>query len=704
MIDLSTVSAETRKASRELLDALRDSAETCIRQMEDYGVADAAALARRIRHCRWRGQHWSERLWGSAEEAAFPFEGASDFRRRDADFIANERVGECFNALMRSRVRFGGADRETASWAAREWDDAKTRRLGSEWVAQNLLLSNYLHGAGRGVAGLWTGWMRTRELRPRRRGMDYLASAWTALRAGEGEDAAMAMQMFQAASLQNPKFLSDALLDCGMVKTRALADEAAASLQTLGWFEEISPATVEDRPFVRALALGDTLWIPVTTPVCDGDGADEMHLTEWLDRATVLARSRSENWDRAFTEELLTRPGEGLFPLYAYDEEGDLVSREESARDRGLFQLVRTFFKGVASDGSVGRYEVLWSPLVRESAALGVRLVRSAHGKWPVQIYSSEVVGPFALDARSVPLLAAGVQEQGKISFDTMANVSMMQLSPIVTKGRRDQGQLLIEPLGEIRLGASGDARFMTPPQVPAATMAWQGMVDKWRDLYFGIPNAELPPQLWQTEQARRVWLYLSQSAETVRRLLTACACEAAADTLPAALRANPADAYGLPVRISCDPHEWDLEYISKTATVVNNLLMPMDRKGVLKTSDIVGDLLLSMLPEHSGAVETEGDASDSEVRDEERNLLLIRAGVRPKVPEGGSADYQARLAFYENLMQANPDAFADMGPDKQALLQEHMAALRQQAVQYGENRAIGRYGARQEAPAVEEV
>ena len=131
---------------------------------------------------------------------------------------------------------------------------------------------------------------------------------------------------------------------------------------------------------------------------------------------------------------------------------------------------------------------------------------------------------------------------------------------------------------------------------------------------------------------------------------------------------------------------------------------MPMDRKGVLKTSELVGDLLLSMLPEHAGSVEDEGAAQDSELRDEERNLLLIRAGIRPRVPEGGSADYAARLGLYERMAEENPAAFDDMPPDKRALLDEHVAALRQQAVQYGENRDIGRYGARQDAPAMEEI
>jgi len=716
MIDLETaISRETRRPTAEAMDAIRERAERCVRQMEEYGVAENAALARRIRHCRWPGQHWSERVWDTAGEAAYPFDGASDFRRRDADFLANQRVAEAFTALMRARWRFGrpGGSSAEAAWAAREWEDARRRRMGAEWTFQNLLLANYLHGCGRAVAGLWTGWRRDRELRPRRRPLSYVGEAWAAAQAAQGLDAAAALEEFSAAAAAPgaEAFLADALESLGLCRAKAEAREGAASLVAAGWFEEVAPATVADRPSVKALALGDTLWVPVDTPVGAGDDADEMHLVEWMDRATLLSRARLGGWDPSFVRELagsgggdLGHEGESVFPLYEWVEDAGGVSRADASRLRGLYQVVRSYVRGVSADGSIGRYEVVWAPGARGLSADGLRLVRDAHGRWPVQIYTAEVAGPFALDARSLPVLASGVQEQGKISFDTMANISMLQLSPVVTKGRREQGQLLIEPLGEIRLGATGDARFLTPPQVPGATIAWQDRVDRWRDLYFGIPNKDLPPQLWQNQQSLRVWLQLAQSAETCRRVLAACATEAPSETLPPALAADPGAAWDLPVEIACDPHEWDLEYIEKTAQVVNSLLMPMDRKGVLRTSELVGDLLLSMLPEHASALAPEEEADDAELRDEQRNLMLVRAGVRPKVPEGGSADYAGRLRMYEDMLARNPAAFDDMGPDKRQLLEEHMAALRQQLTQYGENRDIGRYGARREVPAPEEA
>lgn len=58
-----------------------------------------------------------------------------------------------------------------------------------------------------------------------------------------------------------------------------------------------------------------------------------------------------------------------------------------------------------------------------------------------------------------------------------------------------------------------------------------------------------------------------------------------------------------------------------------------------------------------------------------------------------GRWDYAARLTFWVRLEQENPEALAEMPPAAQAFAQEWVAALHQQAAQFGENAELGRTG-----------
>lgn len=64
-----------------------------------------------------------------------------------------------------------------------------------------------------------------------------------------------------------------------------------------------------------------------------------------------------------------------------------------------------------------------------------------------------------------------------------------------------------------------------------------------------------------------------------------------------------------------------------------------------------------------------------------------------PQMDTDGRWNYEARLQFYQQMQQENPDAIAEMSPKSQEMLQQWIAALQQQQTQYGENAQIGRTG-----------
>lgn len=717
---------ESGQPGEKFLAELVASAKSCVTRLEEYDIGTRAAEASRIRHCIWSGQHYSERSFPATDDDVdpYPFTGASDIRYRLADFLTNQRVAECFNALMRSQVSFASASEETegdAVYVANLWKDIKTRAFPLEWVVQNLLLANYLHGGGRGVAGMWIGWDERQELRHQRLTMDYLESMWVARRVMDGEDAEVAAREFQFATMEpenGEDSLADILRKLKLVKRIGKAKTAAAELRSTGYCFIIKPMTVNNGPKIRALALGDTLWLDPTTPVANGDDAQEMHLTEWLTASEIRAMATREDWYGVFVDELLGekadrktsdtyRPagrmsaGRSIFPVWEMDDNGRVVDRSEASIRAGKYQIVRSYVMACGEEGVPGRYEVVWSPGVTRYCARGIKLVREAHGGWPVQVYNSEVIGPFALDARAIPELAAGLQSHGKISHDMIANISMMQLPPYTSKGLKDDGELLIEPLGNIRLNLSGEVKFMTPPQVPGTTLVYLKSLERWRDMYFGLPNDEIPAQLWQNLQAVRVYLYLAQSAETVRRVLAVTVEHIPAEAL-AEYPSLATNEMTLPVQIKCDPREWDIEHIKVVAEVMNNLIMPMNREEGLKLTPLVHSLVLGMLPTYADSINRDPQQIvASEMKDELQNYAMIRNGVRPPVPEGGNYDYAGRAQLYQQMEQANPLVFSDMAPDKLQLLAEHRQALEFQLTQT-QNAQTGRSGVKQKIGAIE--
>jgi hypothetical protein len=132
----------------------------------------------------------------------------------------------------------------------------------------------------------------------------------------------------------------------------------------------------------------------------------------------------------------------------------------------------------------------------------------------------------------------------------------------------------------------------------------------------------------------------------------------------------------------------------------MNQLLVPLDRSGRLNLSEFVACAVMDLLPTHAELLKpSEDDAARDEIADEERVYVRMRGGIRTEVPEGGGADYERRLSFYQQLEQ-DPDVYADLAPDKVALIDERKQALAFQLQQL-QNAQIGRVGVA-ELPAPE--
>ena len=674
--------APGRRVPEEWLAQLQKDAVATVARMESRGVGTLTCWARRIRACRWSHQYPDERKWG---DSAWPYEGASDAREYVAEEAVRDLAAMDVVAAATAQLSFGGVagNSDVALTMAQTWHDLIHGVLARDWFMQLSLLSVHLHGDGTGCSALWIDWDHARELRPAPLALETARALFQ--QAGRDLDMALA----------DPEKATQGLRELGLdVPDEAgeeLAGEAQATTMRL-------PVTVRDQPAVRALSLGEDLYMDPATRLGSDDGP--YHVVEWISPVQLRARAEEEGWDDSFVRKLEALGGKqsAVFPLWGFASSNEAdwsVDRVEKEREAGRLQVVRSYVLATTPAGVPGRFEVVWAPGV-DVAARPARLL----SRFPILVFSLEPTGAGAMDGRGEAGRLAGLQGQSKRAADMVSNIADFQLPPMVTKGRKEQGdgELYVEPLGEIQLSLVQDAKWLTPPPFPQTVFAWQKDIRLRLDRLLGLENEDIPAPITQRRQQARMRLWLDQVAEAIRRVLTLCVEhfpeEAFADYPELASRES------LPVRLRFDARMSDPEW-AKGKIAVFKELMGIDEHATIDKSAAVAGFLADFLPEHAEfSPRTPDRAQQDERADEQRVYTLMRAGVRTEVPEQG-ADYRERLAFYEELEQANPAAYADLGPDKQQLIAERKQALQFQ-VQQRENAITGRRGVENAAPAVE--
>ena len=219
-------------------------------------------------------------------------------------------------------------------------------------------------------------------------------------------------------------------------------------------------------------------------------------------------------------------------------------------------------------------------------------------------------------------------------------------------------------------------------------------------DLYafLGLSNGET--DVSTRTQAFSVWI-LSQFRELYVKLVE-CAQDYASDETLMTVT-TPDDLTGVrhedldgdfQLTLEFNPANINHKDLIDRTKAVAELLAPMDAKNEMDRLPVLRAVMANLFPEIADASFRSPDQlTADDVKDEEQNFVKIKAGIAPAIDTEGKWNYQARLGFYQQLQQENPQAIAEMSEVSQQIFQRHVAALQQQAQQFGENAAIGRTG-----------
>jgi hypothetical protein len=668
------------------------------------------------RFCIWDGQSADGRKWAANTGGKVrPFDGACDTRVGLVDLQVQEDVALSVMSLLMADVVVQGMEGDDERLAANanlylRW--VLDNELGFSWLNETVKLAQYVYGDSPGVGMMRVVWRRRMGLRLqkvtgaelvgmylKRVGMDPEGDG----EAGEAARVA-ANELLGAieAKAVDGVLLGETLREFFPSITEKRALRAAQELLRDGVCEFPVEVVTKDGPEVEARRLNEHWFVPKNTR--DPQEARAWFEPERLDRVGVEEAAREEGWSAAFKEAVLKSEGAAKFLTYTRGTDGTLAEVKDDLK--GLCEVVRVQFRAATDEGVVGVYETTMSLTAGEKGyGYEPRLVDYPHGHYTGHAMQREALNDRLLDSRGWADVLGTHQELFKLFLDAAGNhAQVAPLPPLKTRGRRTQGALHMRALGEIALGADGDAEWLAPPAFPATVVKMMEELRRQVDEAGGRENADGSKELTGLKRRFKVVWFLGNMREVLRQLLQLGQAYETPERLarvvnddgdaPLGSREDMAGQFDL--RLMFDPGDLDGEKVAAKAEAIGKILLPLDRRGTVDTVPLVKGLLRRMAPDLAAAsLRGSERARDDEVQDEWKRYVEILGGKVPERRPDGSEDYAARAEMYNELLAANPAAFDWLPADRRKILQEHLQYLQVQAEQYGKNRQIGREGAR---------
>lgn len=671
---------------------LRDALSYWHRQITEENLLSNRRENELAFYCKWKGQNASGVRKDSDVEEAWPFNGASDQRLRWGDSIFQKKLALILIAISSCEVELtcGGTPEEIdRAKALKLLLNASINALGAKGYAEIMAMFHYMLVDSPAVAALEVMWKKRLTNGVMQISLDELQAEYTASMVNLGEAEVQAAQDFvlainAEASPEVTMKVAGWIASAKHVQPKYVKPVMAA-LAADGECECLTVVDQSEGPELDALRYGDDFCIPVITD--DFDYASPWFRGEWVTESQLKERIADQDWDPRWVKSILEHKGIDFF-----HEEGTV--NPDDVKD--LCNICWCYMAETDDNGITTRYVSVIGHA--DGSAFGKRVLRSRRGKWNTTFFRREVRNSNILDCRGIAEIAAPAQGVAKAVRDMAANNAIVgSLPPVKAKGSRVRN-VLLEPFGVINMGANDDVTFMQPPAYPAAAeKSEQKIHDELLD-YLGVSNGST--DVTEARRHETEWM-LKQWRDFLIMLLEVTQDNASDEFVMRAT--GSADAKGVKaqdvagtfsITLKLDPTNLDNTKLIEKVNAMGQIIQNIDRKGTVDTDPFVRHAMTMLFPEMAGtALKPAEQLQQEDIADEQDNFVKIKAGIMPAMDTDGRWNYAARLQFYQQMQQENPDAIAEMSPRSQEMLQQWIAALQQQQTQFGENAQIGRTG-----------
>ena len=641
-------------------------------------------------YCVWEGQHPDGTVHDEKDALAWPFDGASDQRVRWGEKVVLDKIALIMIALSSCEVEFAcgaGADAEKRADALKRLLGWELGRLGAKGYAEFLALLRYMLVDSPAVAAMDVSWRRRASLAVRELNADELASQFAAMMAEQSSAIDAEAEGLFWMGLRGEDEGATEQVEAFLVAQGVREEDAEAVRRALaedGECECLCRGPADEGVELKALRYGDDFCIP--REASDFDYASPWFRGEWVTEEQLRERVESDGWDADWVEDELRHKGASF-----YDE----TSRpNEDVKD--LCNIVWCYEAVTTDAGETVRWVTVLGHA--DGSAFGQRAIRSRRGTWGVAFFRREVTGRRLLSSRGLAAICSPDQGVAKEVRDMAANNAIVgSLPPIKAKGSRTRNAV-IEPFSVINMGINDDMLFMQPPAYPAAAKETEERLKAELLAYVGVSDGET--DVTERRQEEVNW-YLKQFQDLFVLMVEAAQDHASDEALAAVTREGDIEglrreditgSFGITLKL--DPRNLDNKALLDKVQAFAGVLQSIDRDRAVDTLPVLRHVMRQLWPEVSGeAMRAPDELTANDTEEEKQNFALIKAGVMPRMDTQGRWNYAARLQFYQQLQQENPDAIAEMSPVAQENLQRWMQALEQQNTQFGENAEIGRTG-----------
>lgn len=715
-VETSTGDGGSEKVSENLLADLKAEVDLIKAELSSVGSTRSDTLSTRL--CYWDNQSSDGRKHSedtSDEEEVLPFEGACDSRVRISDMLVNEEVMLLALAALRGQIQCKGRTAEDAGKAGKMTTVVRyvlRNQLGWKWVREILKLAQFYCGDSPAVALLSIHWKENVALMLETITTEDLMKLYLS-RVAEtleneinkeeatliAQQAAMHFQSLLVESSTPDMELIELLMSFFTGLKEARARKVIQQLRKNGNAEFPVPRITYSGIDVKAKRLYEDWFIAASTTLYEN--ARVSIETEWLTKTRLLERKHTLGWSEEFVDGVLKQEGKQIFPSSILRPDQTATTTVESDF-RNLYQVATAYFMASNDDDIPGRYFVTFHPDVKETATKK-QLLNYKHGQYPGFAFQREVLNDRLLDSRGIPELSMSNQSLLKLYVDSSGdNAQLCGVPPILTRNRRGQGKLYIQPMGEIPMKRDGEVAWMNPPisspTVPAMIQELRRQIDE----YHGRSNPNIPPELVALHNEFKVMWWLEQMREVIKQIIQLIQ-QWMSDEEISRITDNQNEPVARTVEeiqgqydvdITYDPRDRDPEFISTLGTVIKDILMILDRDKTIQMAPIVEALLWRLAPDLAAkALQPVAQAQKNELEEEWKSYVQIIGGVEPAMVTDGSQNYELRLSMYQSMQAANPNIFASLAEDRKAILDARIQHLTVMTEQYGANQQIGRTG-----------
>jgi hypothetical protein len=708
---------EIEKGGEPVLVLLKDELQQ-IRTEIGSAVASQRTTNANTRFCKWDGQSDDGRKRKVAlGRDARPFEGASDSRIRLADKVINERRDEYLAAALRATPRAvgtGGEDERTAAKVSNLMKWLIRNQWGSRYRQELELLAQWMEGDSPALAVLAVWWEEETRLERRKITRDDMLgmlmpeagrqeSEVRDQESGEAQktDPEMVAQMVDL--LLNPLREAELAAMLGMLEPGIPAGRLktmARELQMDGETVFPAPYTHGRIPRPEALRVWEDVFFRAN--VTDLQRAPLVVVRRWLTWAEVLEWKARDGWSGKFTQELKGKEAQSALDELTNTETNETLESGVQAR-RGLYEVLWGFRRAANKQGAIGIYVNVFSGLC-EVAAKAEELLDYQHGEYPFIACPRERLTRRLSDTRSMSELTMTQQASLKLVNDSLEDhVQVMTNPPIKKPKGAVKYSVVLAPFGEIEEdNPRRPIEFLQRPPYPEAADKHWDRIQTEVDDYAGRENEKIPPNramLARQIRTDKFLGYLSDGLMMGFGLLQQYWTDEDFMRI-AQIRGMPRSAAEIRGRfdlaISFDVRDLDQEYLLKKAETLLKYVRPLDTRAQLPYGKYVKQIVEAIDP-NWGDMADEAEEADARVMAAETDAYVqIQNGVEPAMPEL-IENPNLRLERIKQLHMPrvqNPQAFAPPSAAAQALLENRVKYLQQQAAQV-ENATIGRIGAK---------